>query len=157
MLCRETFLFLLTVTILFVVSCVWVPVQDKGMALFWLESLVPALHWGTSQQFWTNFSSLEVKGRKQSMCAQQRQTFQTWLIWLYPCCAHLGCHKLNRAKGSKSTWNKRTETQERSNAKGRELKPRERGALSSRQAVIAALILEKKKVERNISYQRKKT
>ena len=54
-------LFLLTVAILFVVSCVRVPGQDKGMALLWLGSFLPALHWGTSQQFWTWLSSLGVK------------------------------------------------------------------------------------------------
>lgn len=105
------FLFLLTVAILFVLSCVWVPVQDKGMALLWLGSFVPALRWGTSQQFWTHFSSLEVEGRKQSMCAQQRQTYQTWLISPYPYCANPSCYK----------WNRRKETKERSNGEDGEV------------------------------------
>lgn len=113
------FLFLLAVGILFAVSCVWVPVQDKGMALLWLGSFVPALHWGTSQQFWTHFSSLGVEGRKQSMCAQQRQTFQTWLISPYSCCANSGCCEWNGAVGSKSTRNKRKETKERSSGEDR--------------------------------------
>lgn len=107
-------LFLLAVGILFVISCVWVPVQDKGTALLWLGNFMPAFHWGTSQQFWTHFSSLGVDGRKQSMCAQQRQTFQTWLISPYPCCANSGCCKWNGAKGSESTRNRRKETKERS-------------------------------------------
>lgn len=108
-------IFLFTVTILFLVSCVRVPVQDKGMALLCWGSFVPALHWGASQQFWTHFSSLGAKGRKQSMCAQQRQTFQTWLISLYPCCANPSCCKWNGARGSKRTRNGRKETKERSN------------------------------------------
>lgn len=115
------FLFLLTVGILFVVSCVWVSVQDKGMALLWLGSFVPALHWATSQQFWAYFSALGVEGRKQSMCAQQKQTFQTWLISLYPCCASLGCSKLNGAGGSKHTRTEREKTKERSSEEHEEV------------------------------------
>lgn len=72
MLCGETFFILWTVGILFVVSCVWVPVQDKGMALLWLGSFVPALHWGTSQQFWTHFSSLGVEGKKKRACVHSK-------------------------------------------------------------------------------------
>lgn len=118
---RRHFLFLLTVGILFVVSSVWVSVQDKGMALLWLGSFVPALHWGTSQQFWTYFSTLGVEGRKQSMCAQQRRTFQTWLISPYPCCANFVCSKLNGAGGSKSTRTKREKTKERSSEEHEEV------------------------------------
>lgn len=67
------------------------------------------------------FSSLGVEGRKQSMCAQQRQTFQTWLISLCPCCANPSCCQWNGARGSKRTKNGRKETKERSNEEDQEV------------------------------------
>lgn len=120
MLCGETFFIIITVAILFVVSRVWIPVRDKGMALLWLGSFVPALHWGTSQQCWTHLDTLGVEGRKQTMCAQHRQTFRTWLISPYPGCANPGCCKRNGDQGSKA-WGieERKQRREAMEKKGR--------------------------------------